>query len=73
MSLCNKAGAIKRIEAAEPDSPVAVFKKSDRYDVLFASTYMTTKRIEKNEPDLVGVFNKNMDRFFIEKKFSLVS
>jgi hypothetical protein len=54
-----------RIEKADIDSPMAVFKtdKTGFVDAVFANTVFTQQRIASNDPDLIGVFgsDSNMD------------
>ena len=54
---------ITRIEAAEPSSPIAVFRheEEDKLNAVFASTVKTRGMIDAQHPDLIGVYHRRMD------------
>jgi len=60
----------ERIKNAEPESPVAVFHvEKNTYEVLFATTVLTAKRIELGEADYMGSFHGKSDPKLIRHVF----
>ncbi|NIB43786.1 hypothetical protein HBA55_29560 [Pseudomaricurvus alkylphenolicus] len=55
-------GVMRRIEGADPSSPVAVFtvRSELKLNVVPANTYVTQQLIERDDPTLVGVFDGSM-------------
>lgn len=64
MSISQINVILRRIEDAEPESPIAVFRatEEDCACVVFASTVITRAMIRMGDPDLIGVFDKTSDR-----------
>lgn len=64
MSIATIPAIMLRIQAATEESPIAVFKthsdQRSKLESLFAGTVRTSVRIEKDEKNLVGVFDKTM-------------
>lgn len=62
MSLCTLEATLSRIRAASAASPVAVFTAGGEkpFEVMFASTYHTQKRIDREDPCFVGTFDNTM-------------
>ena len=62
MTLATFSTAIERIKAAPEDSPIAVFQPDKpaprRFDVMFARTVASQRRIRADDKRLVGVFDK---------------
>ena len=62
---------MSKLEAAEPSSPIAVFKTEHEgkpaLDCVFANTVETQNRLLRDHA-LVGVFNKTMSRDDVRRK-----
>jgi len=62
---------LTRAESANPDSPLAVFKKVGKYSTqiycVFANTYDSAKRIRLEDSNLVGVYDMNTNPKQIRK------
>lgn len=56
---------MERIECANDQSPIAVFKitvQGKTYlESVFANTVLTQRRIKRRDPRLVGIFHKKMN------------
>lgn len=61
MSLMTLQAAAERAASTDPESPVAIFRDSDTHpglvDVRIANTLDTRRRIETDDPALVGVYD----------------
>ena len=54
-----------RVEAATPESPIAVFKARTGLDAVFASTIKSREAI-RNGNKLVGIFHNKQDLVAVE-------
>lgn len=63
MTIATTEIIIERIRAAEPLSPIAVFRcnKIGHLDAVFASTFETKRRIRQKDKYYVGTFSKVSD------------
>lgn len=72
MSVCTVSVALGRIEAAEPDAPIAVFccasTKLGLVNAMFSRTVITTNLIDDCDKNLIGIFHKGIRREFIREK-----
>jgi hypothetical protein len=61
---------MKRIEHATPESPIAVFRADvqDMVDSVFANTVVSQRKIEANDPKLIGVFDRESDPAVVREK-----
>lgn len=58
---------LNRVRGAAPQSPIAIFR-SDRlgqFNAVFASTVETQNAIRRNDPNLIGVYDKNVDLHYL--------
>jgi hypothetical protein len=62
MSISGLSVALGRIQAAPVDSPIAIFRTSDKeqFDVVFGDSITTRQRIER-DTGFVGMFDGSMD------------
>lgn len=59
-----------RIEIATKESPIAVFRSEfpEKLNAVFGATVRTKNLIEAKDKDFIGIFDKTMDLYKIEKK-----
>lgn len=66
MSMMLIADAVTRAVSCDPESPVALFTNyhdhPGQVDVRIANTLDTRRRIEQEDPDLIGVYSRNHSR-----------
>jgi len=66
MTISTFSTIMGRIQAATPDSPIAVFSLPSRNDMVldavFGSTVATKARIEQRDPLYVGSFHRGMNQ-----------
>lgn len=69
MSIHTPEIILRRISAAEQNSPIAVFhcNRPGHLRAVFADTYSSRQEIQ-NKESLVGVFHKDMDPAIISKE-----
>lgn len=74
MTIASKSVVMGRIEAATPESPIAVFTCDEQlmFDAHFASTVSAQERIAEGK-GLVGVFDQTMNRNAINTKLVSMS
>ena len=72
MSIATIEIVMKRIEGAEPNSPIAVFRHEaeDKLNAVFASTVKARGMISAHHPDLIGVYHGGMDLKKIKRDLS---
>lgn len=74
MTHMTTAAARDRINATQPESPLAVFRlpnTPDRVDVTFANTTGTTLRIKQKDPLYVGSFSKDSNKMEVLAKLEI--
>ena len=61
MSISDRKTILVRIEAATPESPIAVFRTKDgKLDAVFADTIVARRRVAQ-DPGFVGKYHKQDD------------
>jgi hypothetical protein len=63
MSVSTLQNVMLRIRTATPESPIAVFlcAKPGPLDAVFAATVITRSIIARQDPALIGVFDRTMN------------
>jgi len=58
---------LARVRSAPPQSPIAIFRSNrlGQFDAVFASTVETQKAIRRHNPDLIGVYDRNVDLIYL--------
>lgn len=68
MSFMTVHHAMDRIKAADPSSPIAIFRcgKEGEVNAVFGATVKTQQMIADGDPSLIGVYDSSMNLKIIE-------
>lgn len=72
MSTGTLAQVMDRIRGASIDSPIAVFSvgSSEKLNAVFGATITTQRMINQQHPDLIGVYNNQMNMDEVRKQLN---